>query len=555
MPGVIFTLDDERALDVAQAGAKAAWLARGRRAGLPVLAGVVVAADVSRRHLELGASVLDGAGSGAARLAIVGADPPEIAASLEDATADMSEPMVVRSSSVLEGGGEWSGAFTSYLDLRHGELATGLLGCWASAFTASTLERYEATGTDPAKAAMAVLVQPALVCDFGGTSRIRGDDIEVVAVRGGPGPLVQGWEPGAVGTIDATGGVTGTGLVDLLGADRARKVGALMARAAAQTGATSCEWGAHGDEITIFQLARSVQPPPSEDVEPPAELRSGLAIGVAATVRRFPGALGEELVLPWALGVAAEDVVLPDASPVADLGDALRTARETAATLAAQAWDRPKRQALASASAALRELRGPDPASAMQSIGGLRRPDPELAAHLLVLLGGVAARLVVDGVISRTDLVWHVRPDAIAAGEIARLDRVGFDRWEPFTTAVVGLCGVAVSGASAAPGVASGRMCIVLDTEDLEKFRPRDVLVSTHPVPNLAPLLWDASAVVTTGGSPAAHLFESARALAIPAVSGARIEHIIGRELREPGGADTVLAVDGSHGTVSGMEW
>ena len=157
--------------------------------------------------------------------------------------------------------------------------------------------------------------------------------------------------------------------------------------------------------------------------------------------------------------------------------------------------------------------------------------------------------------ISRSDLVWHLRPEALQRGQVERLDRVGFDRWEPFTTAVVGLSGSSVTGASAAPGVASGRMCIVLDTEDLEKFRPRDVLVSTHPVPNLAPLLWDAAAVVTTGGSPAAHLFESARALAIPAVSGARIEEIIGRDLQEPGQRDMVLAVDGSNGTVAGMEW
>ena len=138
----------------------------------------------------------------------------------------MPEPMVVRSSSVLEGGGEWSGAFTSYLDLQHGELAIGLQGCWASAFTASTLERYEATGVDPAKAPMAVLVQPTLDCDFGGTSRMRGDEIEVVAVRGNPGPLVQGWEPGAVGTVDAAGNVTGTGLVELIGDDAARSIAA-----------------------------------------------------------------------------------------------------------------------------------------------------------------------------------------------------------------------------------------------------------------------------------------------------------------------------------------
>ena len=63
---MIFTLDDERALDVAQAGAKASWLARGRSSGLPILPGVVVSTDVSRSYLELGGSTLEEAGSGAA---------------------------------------------------------------------------------------------------------------------------------------------------------------------------------------------------------------------------------------------------------------------------------------------------------------------------------------------------------------------------------------------------------------------------------------------------------------------------------------------------------
>jgi hypothetical protein len=108
-------------------------------------------------YLELGASVLESASSGAARLAIVGADQPDEIPDLEAATADMSEPMVVRSSSILEGSGAWSGAFTSYLDLQHGELGIGVLGCIASVFSASTLERYEATQIEPDSAPMAVL--------------------------------------------------------------------------------------------------------------------------------------------------------------------------------------------------------------------------------------------------------------------------------------------------------------------------------------------------------------------------------------------------------------
>jgi hypothetical protein len=69
---------------------------------------------------------------------------------------------------------------------------------------------------------------------------------------------------------------------------------------------------------------------------------------------------------------------------------------------------------------------------------------------------------------------------------------------------------------------------------------PRSVIAAGQPVPNLAPLLWDAAAVVTETGNPSAHLFESARALRVPAVCGVTIP---------PG--DWIVAVDGQDGLVA----
>jgi phosphoenolpyruvate-protein kinase (PTS system EI component) len=72
----------------------------------------------------------------------------------------------------------------------------------------------------------------------------------------------------------------------------------------------------------------------------------------------------------------------------------------------------------------------------------------------------------------------------------------------------------------------------------------------------LAPLLWDAAALVTAGGGPAAHLFESARALGIPAIAGADLAEALGHDADEPpGGRDTVAAVDGDMGTVAVDRW
>jgi phosphoenolpyruvate-protein kinase (PTS system EI component) len=53
-------------------------------------------------------------------------------------------------------------------------------------------------------------------------------------------------------------------------------------------------------------------------------------------------------------------------------------------------------------------------------------------------------------------------------------------------------------------------------------------------------LLWDAAGLVTESGSPAAHLFESARALRVPAVCGVSL----------PLG-DRIVAVDGHAGVVA----
>jgi pyruvate,water dikinase len=132
--------------------------------------------------------------------------------------------------------------------------------------------------------------------------------------------------------------------------------------------------------------------------------------------------------------------------------------------------------------------------------------------------------------------------------------RFGFDRWEPFDAAVVIARGASIHGIPAAPGVAVGRMCFVADAGGAGRFRPRDVVVGTHALPNLAPLLWDASAVVTLSGGPGAHLFESARALGIPAVCGVRLEDIIGGGVVDASERIS-LAVDGAAGRVWADTW
>ena len=72
----------------------------------------------------------------------------------------------------------------------------------------------------------------------------------------------------------------------------------------------------------------------------------------------------------------------------------------------------------------------------------------------------------------------------------------------------------------------------------------RAVLTASRPIPALASLLWDASGLVTSTGSPAAHLFEAARALRVPAVCGVDMTD----------SDDAIVAVDGDSGEVATMD-
>ena len=77
----------------------------------------------------------------------------------------------------------------------------------------------------------------------------------------------------------------------------------------------------------------------------------------------------------------------------------------------------------------------------------------------------------------------------------------------------------------------------------MARLGPRVVLFAPLPLPHLAPLLWHSAALVHTGGSSAAHLFEVARSLGVPAV--------IGIDPAMFGGVGSLVAVDGDAGVVS----
>jgi len=77
-----------------------------------------------------------------------------------------------------------------------------------------------------------------------------------------------------------------------------------------------------------------------------------------------------------------------------------------------------------------------------------------------------------------------------------------------------------LTGMPASPGRATGPVRVIRGSEDFVRFQPGDVLVAQVTAPAWTPLFGRAAAVVTDGGSLAAHASLVAREYGIPAVVG-----------------------------------
>jgi pyruvate,water dikinase len=98
-------------------------------------------------------------------------------------------------------------------------------------------------------------------------------------------------------------------------------------------------------------------------------------------------------------------------------------------------------------------------------------------------------------------------------------------------------------GQGASPGRATGRVRIVNSVADFDAFEPGEVLVARATAPAWTPLFERAAAVVTDGGTLAAHASLVAREYGIPAVVGTGDAT---RRLK----TGQLVTVDGTAGTV-----
>jgi hypothetical protein len=557
----LLSLQSEGSLDPARVGAKAARLAAALTAHLPVLPGLVLPVGADDGILEAAAAQVASSGVHAARFTVMGSTRPDLS-DLGEALRPLGDDLVVRSSSPLEEAAEYSGVFTSYIGVTPDEAATAVRGVWASAL----IDVGQAATQDNPR--MAVLVQPRVDPTVSGTASVTGDaEVTILAVRGSPAPLLSGWARGEAAIVDAAGRATGPG-VALAGATVVAEVATLLRNVHTTLGDDLIEWAATDAGVVLLQAKRAAHRPAAaasfREDEPAV---TAVAAGVARLVHAFAGRLGEELMLPVLLagvGPASTAPLLPGLSgnrpavTPAAAGSAWVAAQAVARALRARAW-RGVEPTGRDAAKLFSDLRSGDVGTALERLASTVPSSAEELSALLVPLATVVAWLLQEGAVSRPDEAWAMSAAEVGqtlasaapgagAGQRRDARRRALLRWEPFIHTAVAGTGAAVLGEAVSGGSGAGVAVVVRGLPTDTVHLPRMVVVAPHPIPQLAPLLWGASGLVTAGGSAAAHLVEVARSRGVPAVIGcdeARLFSLLAGAAPFP-----LVAVDGDAGRV-----
>jgi phosphohistidine swiveling domain-containing protein len=445
-------------------------------------------------------------------------------AELQSRVKSLGTSLVVRSSSPLEGSGRWAGAFTSYVGIAPDQIGVAVRGCWASAYARDVLERCEREGIDPESLRLAVLIQPAIEFETGGAARVEQDDtVRITATRGSPAALMTGWVAGEEIVVEPNSTVPADGS-RVLGAEGLIAIASLARRVRALHGDSLIEWGAHPDfGVLLLQSKREPRAPPAPPAEaaPDDSTNMVAAVRLARLVRRFPGWLGEEVVLPWAILVPDDAVPDADALPIA-AAVALQEARALARRLCASVWKVDGETAFATAMRAIEDVRSANAsAELLQRIEHGEHTDQADAARIVGLLRAAER----DG-----------EPNTAPPR----------DRWEPFLFATLRAYGESRAASPVVSGIGAGRARFSDVPGPAPRERDRKVLVVPRPLPAFAPLLWNAAGLVSIAGGTGAHLMEIARSLAVPTVMNCRLDDLVAQ------GADRyLLGVDGDRGCVS----
>jgi hypothetical protein len=237
----------------------------------------VVPCAQSRPALAAAAAAVRRGDPAAARRAALSCPlDPALHAELAAAVARLGGRVIVRSSSPLEHDPLWSGAFSSIAEVGPEDADTAVRSCWAAAFAADPLARLESSGLTPEALELALVIQPELRPDAGGTARVNprpdGDaEVDVEGVAGHPGAMLAGWAEGVSARLRVPAVLAGQavparaaalsggsgGLAGITGPREAGLVAWLAARIHLLLGDNTIEWAVLNGEVFLLQSTAS----------------------------------------------------------------------------------------------------------------------------------------------------------------------------------------------------------------------------------------------------------------------------------------------------------
>lgn len=532
--------------DRAFSGAKAAALARAVAAGFPVPRSVVVPCALSAPVLQRAWHAARRSGIHAARLEVMAAGEAALAG-LTAAVEPLGPALAVRSSSPAEDDPALAGAFSSLMGVPAEQVATAVLAVWASAIVSEPAAR---------GGAMGVLIQPEIVPAFAGTAELGPDgSVCVVATDGPAGPLMAGWASGITVTVTTAGCLDPPVSDPCWDGGVLRAAAGLAADVAGALGDNLIEWAWANGRVWLVQGRRAsyqrAMPAPGAV---PAGRSAPSPVGARRLLRatRWPGELAERWLMPWSVGTALDEPVLPvPAGPLHDERVGKQQAvgpepdklwlRFTAVSdaLIDQVWPGPPGGAARRAAVVTALRAGQAEAPPGSADPALVQDWRRLAADLMAQLG---IRSWPEFLALPADLGPLLAGRASEPG-LARRAQLAALSWEAVRFSAVSDCGERLTGTAVAPGTGCGP-CVNAAQAARGTLPLRAVIVAAYPLPQYSPLLMGAAGLITRHGSEAAHLITVARSLGVPVVIG--VDLTCG-----PTAGERYAAVDGYAGTVS----
>jgi hypothetical protein len=493
-------------------GVKAAHLAVARRRGYPVLPGLIVPIDSGAPSIDAGTLAIADHGPAAGRRAAMATEiGPELRSDLER-VCHLGARLVVRSSTLLDDDGQWSGAFASYADVRPDDVETAVRGCWASVFSPDALARLEHVSRTPAEVGMAVLIQPELAPTVSGLARVSGEAVEVSLIEGAPGALLAGQARGERVVVRSDAPLPRPSSELPISARMLRELAETSLRLAAEPDGDRFEWAVADGTLWILQVGRAGRRREEEATDVSTAYRGVAYARLARMIIGREGPLGDRLLVPWA-AAAHEASTAATLEVMVGFSDAERLADELNHELASAVGD--------DVDVIARRLASGD--SRLAERVAAVRVDGYRVSSLLEATAQVADRLTADGRLSHPSELWDQTPAWVHSalrGERTKRPsaRPLGSRWSEAIWGTAVANGERLTAVPASPGRAPGTVTWRDKPDDVSSLARGSVLVIREPLPNFAPLLWKASGLIAGTGSSAAHLFEVARSIHVPAV-------------------------------------